>query len=178
MNFKAMKAFPGMCDCSYVASCHSRPSKGWKVQTCDARWSRIAQGYRDHKYVSFFWLSLNTNNSALVEKFIDKNRLPHLLFYGPPGTGKTSTILAVARRIYGNGYRKQILEVSWLPCLWCIDYYPAHSSTHQMSVELTSFANKSSNLPKPELYFPRDSNLSFWTKPIWWHNKPKQHSGV
>ena len=46
-----------------------------------------------------------------VEKFIEKNRLPHLLFYGPPGTGKTSTILAVARRIYGQDYRKQILEV-------------------------------------------------------------------
>ena len=47
----------------------------------------------------------------VVEKFIEKNRLPHLLFYGPPGTGKTSTILAVARRIYGQDYRKQILEV-------------------------------------------------------------------
>ena len=46
-----------------------------------------------------------------VEKFIEKNRLPHLLFYGPPGTGKTSTILAVARRIYGPSYKKQILEV-------------------------------------------------------------------
>lgn len=38
--------------------------------------------------------------------------MPHLLFYGPPGTGKTSTILAVARRIYGADYKKQILEVS------------------------------------------------------------------
>jgi len=47
-----------------------------------------------------------------IEKFIEKNRLPHLLFYGPPGTGKTSTILAVARRIYGNDYRKQILELN------------------------------------------------------------------
>jgi DNA polymerase III delta prime subunit len=46
-----------------------------------------------------------------VENFIQKNRLPHLLFYGPPGTGKTSTILAVARRIYGPEYKKQILEV-------------------------------------------------------------------
>jgi len=34
------------------------------------------------------------------------------LFYGPPGTGKTSTILAVARRIYGAEYRKQILELN------------------------------------------------------------------
>lgn len=34
-----------------------------------------------------------------------------MLFYGPPGTGKTSTILAVARRIYGKDYKKFILEV-------------------------------------------------------------------
>jgi len=27
--------------------------------------------------------------------------IPHLLFYGPPGTGKTSTILAVARDLFG-----------------------------------------------------------------------------
>jgi replication factor C subunit 3/5 len=52
-----------------------------------------------------------TDVAQPVERFIEKNRLPHLLFYGPPGTGKTSTILAVARRIYGADYRKQILEV-------------------------------------------------------------------
>ncbi|KAF8555967.1 DNA replication factor [Imleria badia] len=50
--------------------------------------------------------------TTTIERFIEKNRLPHLLFYGPPGTGKTSTILAVARRIYGAHYRKQILELN------------------------------------------------------------------
>ncbi|PSR77892.1 hypothetical protein PHLCEN_2v7672 [Hermanssonia centrifuga] len=50
--------------------------------------------------------------TGTIEKFIEKNRLPHLLFYGPPGTGKTSTILAVARRIYGASFRKQILELN------------------------------------------------------------------
>jgi len=50
--------------------------------------------------------------TGTIEKFIEKNRLPHLLFYGPPGTGKTSTILAVARRIYGPEFRKQILELN------------------------------------------------------------------
>ncbi|KAG2363257.1 P-loop containing nucleoside triphosphate hydrolase protein [Suillus spraguei] len=50
--------------------------------------------------------------TTTIVKFIEKNRLPHLLFYGPPGTGKTSTILAVARRIYGAGYKKQILELN------------------------------------------------------------------
>lgn len=33
------------------------------------------------------------NHSAL--------QLPHMLFYGPPGTGKTSTILALARQLFG-----------------------------------------------------------------------------
>ncbi|KAI0285829.1 P-loop containing nucleoside triphosphate hydrolase protein [Russula aff. rugulosa BPL654] len=50
--------------------------------------------------------------TGTIEKFIEKNRLPHLLFYGPPGTGKTSTIIAVARRIYGQTFRKQILELN------------------------------------------------------------------
>ena len=31
-------------------------------------------------------------------------KLPHMLFYGPPGTGKTSTILALARQLYGCHY--------------------------------------------------------------------------
>ena len=57
-----------------------------------------------------------------VEKFIEKNRLPHLLFYGPPGTGKTSTILAVARRIYGPDFRKQILEVHTKPAYFVYAY--------------------------------------------------------
>ncbi|CED82898.1 p-loop containing nucleoside triphosphate hydrolase protein [Phaffia rhodozyma] len=50
--------------------------------------------------------------TSTIEKFIEKQRLPHLLFYGPPGTGKTSTILAVARRIYGQTFRKNILELN------------------------------------------------------------------
>jgi replication factor C subunit 3/5 len=40
-------------------------------------------------------------------------QLPHLLLYGPPGTGKTSTILALARRIYGNkNMRQMVLELN------------------------------------------------------------------
>ncbi|KIY72257.1 P-loop containing nucleoside triphosphate hydrolase protein [Cylindrobasidium torrendii FP15055 ss-10] len=50
--------------------------------------------------------------TTTIERFIEQNRLPHLLFYGPPGTGKTSTIIAVARRIYGKDFRKQILELN------------------------------------------------------------------
>ncbi|MCJ1483906.1 hypothetical protein MMC06_004074 [Schaereria dolodes] len=50
---------------------------------------------------------------ATINKFIETNRLPHLLLYGPPGTGKTSTILALARRIYGNkNMRQMVLELN------------------------------------------------------------------
>ncbi|CZT11379.1 related to replication factor C chain Rfc3 [Rhynchosporium agropyri] len=44
---------------------------------------------------------------------INKFRLPHLLLYGPPGTGKTSTILALARKIYGSkNMRQMVLELN------------------------------------------------------------------
>ncbi|ORY92028.1 replication factor C subunit 3 [Syncephalastrum racemosum] len=50
--------------------------------------------------------------TSTIEMFIDAGRLPHLLFYGPPGTGKTSTILACARKIYGEKFKSMILELN------------------------------------------------------------------
>lgn len=47
-----------------------------------------------------------------VDRLTNENRLPHLLLYGPPGTGKTSTILAVARKLYGAQYHNMILELN------------------------------------------------------------------
>ena len=35
-----------------------------------------------------------------------------MLFYGLPGTGKTSTILAVARQMYGDSLRRMVLELN------------------------------------------------------------------
>ena len=50
---------------------------------------------------------------ATINKFVESNRLPHLLLYGPPGTGKTSTILALARRVYGAAnMRQMVLELN------------------------------------------------------------------
>lgn len=50
---------------------------------------------------------------ATINKFVESNRLPHLLFYGPPGTGKTSTVLALARKIYGlHNMRQMVLELN------------------------------------------------------------------
>ncbi|CAO1637705.1 unnamed protein product [Sympodiomycopsis kandeliae] len=51
--------------------------------------------------------------TSTITQFIVKNRLPHLLFYGPPGTGKTSTILAMARKIYGmEEWKNNVLELN------------------------------------------------------------------
>ena len=48
-----------------------------------------------------------------VRRFIEKDRLPHLLFYGPPGTGKTSTILACAKELYTpQQFTSMVLELN------------------------------------------------------------------
>lgn len=68
--------------------------------------------------------------SPAVQKLIDSNKLPHLLFYGPPGTGKTSTILACAKKLYGPDFKMMVLEV----CRvlrgggWCGDSFARYGS--------------------------------------------------
>ena len=49
---------------------------------------------------------------SALKKCIETGNFPHLLFYGPPGTGKTSTILAVARELYGSDMRRRVLELN------------------------------------------------------------------
>ena len=44
----------------------------------------------------------NVSCSSRLIFFSLSSQLPHLLFYGPPGTGKTSTILAIARDLFGS----------------------------------------------------------------------------
>ncbi|KZV23206.1 replication factor C subunit 3 [Dorcoceras hygrometricum] len=47
-----------------------------------------------------------------IDRLASGNKLPHLLLYGPPGTGKTSTILALARKLYGNQMQNMVLELN------------------------------------------------------------------
>jgi replication factor C small subunit len=47
-----------------------------------------------------------------LKNFVKDKNLPHLLFVGPAGTGKTTSILALARDLYGSGYRSFILELN------------------------------------------------------------------
>ncbi|KAF7722731.1 hypothetical protein EC973_002824 [Apophysomyces ossiformis] len=50
---------------------------------------------------------------VVLKHALQSENLPHLLFYGPPGTGKTSTILALARELYGPSLLKtRVLELN------------------------------------------------------------------
>ncbi|KAB5580437.1 P-loop containing nucleoside triphosphate hydrolase protein [Coniochaeta sp. 2T2.1] len=50
---------------------------------------------------------------TVLQRTLNASNLPHMLFYGPPGTGKTSTILALAKELYGPELVKtRVLELN------------------------------------------------------------------
>ena len=46
------------------------------------------------------------------KSFVKDKNLPHLLLVGPAGVGKTTSILCLARDLYGSGYQNYILELN------------------------------------------------------------------
>ncbi|KKA26730.1 hypothetical protein TD95_000872 [Thielaviopsis punctulata] len=53
------------------------------------------------------------HTTTILCKTLHAANLPHMLFYGPPGTGKTSTILALAKELYGPELMKsRVLELN------------------------------------------------------------------
>ncbi|TFH18484.1 replication factor C small subunit [Candidatus Bathyarchaeota archaeon] len=55
------------------------------------------------------------NQKEIVSRFktfVEEKNLPHLLLVGPAGVGKTTSILALARDLYGPGYKNFILELN------------------------------------------------------------------
>ncbi|KAL4951739.1 hypothetical protein BDW69DRAFT_186100 [Aspergillus filifer] len=53
------------------------------------------------------------HTTKVLQRTLQASNLPHMLFYGPPGTGKTSTILALAKSLFGPAlYKSRILELN------------------------------------------------------------------
>ncbi|KAI9680009.1 MAG: Subunit of heteropentameric Replication factor C (RF-C) [Caeruleum heppii] len=53
------------------------------------------------------------NTVAVLQRTLQATNLPHMLFYGPPGTGKTSTVLALAKELYGPElFKTRVLELN------------------------------------------------------------------
>lgn len=49
----------------------------------------------------------------VLKRTLEGHDMPHMLMYGPPGTGKTSTILAIAKQLYGPTLIKErVLELN------------------------------------------------------------------
>ncbi|HIK00066.1 TPA: replication factor C small subunit [archaeon] len=47
-----------------------------------------------------------------LKSFVKNKSLQHLLFVGPAGTGKTTCAIAVARELFGENWRQNILELN------------------------------------------------------------------
>ncbi len=47
-----------------------------------------------------------------IKAFVKDKNIPHMLFAGKQGTGKTTTALCIARELYGNTWRQNILELN------------------------------------------------------------------
>jgi replication factor C subunit 2/4 len=47
-----------------------------------------------------------------IEKILETKSIPNMIITGEPGTGKTSTILFLAKQIYGEKYGENVLELN------------------------------------------------------------------
>lgn len=47
-----------------------------------------------------------------LKSFVKNKNMPHLLFSGPAGVGKTASSIAIARELYGENWRDNILELN------------------------------------------------------------------
>ena len=57
-------------------------------------------------------ITAQTDVIKSLKKVLETKNLPHLLFFGPSGCGKTSTIIALAKELFGDMYNDRIIELN------------------------------------------------------------------
>ena len=63
-------------------------------------------------------MSLNIHNNIIkkLDYFIDKTKIPHIIFYGPSGSGKREILNKFINKIYKtdkNNIKKYVMYVNW-----------------------------------------------------------------
>ena len=49
---------------------------------------------------------------ARIKAFVEQKNMPHVLFVGPAGIGKTSLSMVIARKLFGDNWRENLLELN------------------------------------------------------------------
>lgn len=74
---------------------------------------RIVPWVEKYRPKSLLDVTAQDHTISVLRRTLQSANLPHMLFYGPPGTGKTSTILALAKELYGPELMKtRVLELN------------------------------------------------------------------
>ena len=65
--------------------------------------------YRPQKFED---IAGQTNIVDKIKAFVNSKNMPHLLFSGPAGVGKTTLSLVIAKELFGESWRSNILELN------------------------------------------------------------------
>ncbi|KAK5171995.1 Subunit of heteropentameric Replication factor C (RF-C) [Saxophila tyrrhenica] len=82
-------------------------------QSAPAQDNRLQPWVEKYRPKSLDDVAAQDHTVTILRRTLQSANLPHMLFYGPPGTGKTSTVLALAKQLYGPDLIKtRVLELN------------------------------------------------------------------